>query len=177
MNEYKSLDLNRVREALHGAAVGHTIDYHPTIDSTMPRAMELARNPATKSGTVVLTEEQLAGQGRRGRSWSAPFASSLLFSVIFVGPTATQVAATLSILAGVAVADAISDECPTLRDRLRLKWPNDVVVLKDESTSDDRQDDSADDGYGYKKVGGILAQVDYHGSESASGCRGDWVER
>jgi BirA family biotin operon repressor/biotin-[acetyl-CoA-carboxylase] ligase len=67
-------------------------------------------------GTLVTAEEQTAGRGRQGRSWSAPPGSGLLCSLVLRSPPAL-----LSLLAGVAVCDAVGEHA-------RVKWPNDVVV-------------------------------------------------
>jgi BirA family biotin operon repressor/biotin-[acetyl-CoA-carboxylase] ligase len=84
-------------------------------DSTNERARALAIAGAPH-GTLVTADEQTAGRGRQGRSWAAPHGSALLCSLVLRNPPAL-----LSLLAGVAVCDAVGD-------RARVKWPNDVVV-------------------------------------------------
>jgi BirA family transcriptional regulator, biotin operon repressor / biotin---[acetyl-CoA-carboxylase] ligase len=84
-------------------------------DSTNERARALALAGAPH-GTLVSAEEQTAGRGRQGRSWAAPAGSALLCSLVFRDPPAL-----LSLLAGVAVCDAVGEHA-------RVKWPNDVVV-------------------------------------------------
>ncbi len=83
-------------------------------DSTNDRARALALRGAPH-GTVVSADEQTAGRGRQGRSWSAPAGSSLLMSVVLRDPPAL-----LSLLAAVAVCEAIGPAA-------RVKWPNDIV--------------------------------------------------
>src|SRR6185437_1511408 len=51
------------------------------VGSTNTVARELAEAGAP-NGTVVTAEEQTAGRGRQGRSWTAPPGSALLFSAI-----------------------------------------------------------------------------------------------
>ncbi len=51
------LDIFRVARALQSAPVGHTIDYHGALHSTMQTAHELAIQPDTLSGTLVVAEE------------------------------------------------------------------------------------------------------------------------
>ncbi len=164
------LDLTRIRFALQGSVVGQRIDYHRTIDSTMPRAMELANARSTVSGTVVLAEEQFAGQGRRGRLWEAPFATSLLASVIFKEPMPDGFAGRLAMVAGIAVTDAIAVVCPQLRERLRLKWPNDVVVLAEETPAATER--TTPQGLRIRKVGGILVQAAYQGTTPVAAIAG-----
>jgi BirA family biotin operon repressor/biotin-[acetyl-CoA-carboxylase] ligase len=83
-------------------------------DSTNERARALAIAGAPH-GTLVTAEQQTAGRGRQGRSWSAPPGRALLCSLVLRDPPAL-----LSLLAGVAVCDAVGE-------RARVKWPNDVV--------------------------------------------------
>ena len=84
-------------------------------DSTNTRARELALAGAPH-GTLVTAREQSAGRGRQGRTWTAPAGRALLCSVVVRDPPAL-----LSLLAGVAVAEAVGPEA-------MLKWPNDVLL-------------------------------------------------
>jgi BirA family biotin operon repressor/biotin-[acetyl-CoA-carboxylase] ligase len=88
-------------------------------DSTNERAKELADSGAPH-GTLVTADEQTAGRGRQGRTWSASARSSLLLSLIVRGLEERH--ALLPLAAAVAVCEALPDlDC-------RIKWPNDVWV-------------------------------------------------
>lgn len=150
MEPHHELDLERLRNACQGESIGHTIDYHRSIVSTMPRAHELASDPAIRSGTIVFAEEQTGGKGRRGRSWSAPYASSLLFGVIIKPPRLPSSSSTIPMAAGIAVVEAVRSVAPTLRDFFSLKWPNDVLIFMEN---------------GPAKIGGILSKMVYEGSQ------------
>ncbi len=80
------LDLTRIAMSLNRSLVGHTIDYHASIPSTMHIAMELAALADTRSGTLVVAEEQTAGLGRLKRAWEAPASQALLLSLILKPP-------------------------------------------------------------------------------------------
>ena len=78
---------------------------------------------------LAVADEQTAGRGRNGRTWTAPPRAGLLLSLGF-RPTwldpdrAWRLAATISL----AMADA-AEEIAGLPDRsVRLKWPNDLVI-------------------------------------------------
>lgn len=90
--------------------------------------------------SVLLAERQTAGRGRRGRHWASPMAANLYLSVArgFEGGLARL--GGLSLVAGVAVAEALHDIGV---DAARLKWPNDVVVV---------------DGTALRKLGGVLVE-------------------
>jgi BirA family biotin operon repressor/biotin-[acetyl-CoA-carboxylase] ligase len=74
--------------------------------------------------TSVRADEQTAGRGRRGRSWIAPPGSALLASILLRPERAVAEAGALSLVAGVAVCDAVQ----AIGADARLRWPNDVVV-------------------------------------------------
>jgi BirA family biotin operon repressor/biotin-[acetyl-CoA-carboxylase] ligase len=111
-----------------------------SIDSTNS---ELLRRRARSNGTgaeILLAERQTGGRGRRGRAWSSPLAAHLYLSLArgFGGGLARL--GGLSLVAGVAVAEAL--KAMHFED-VRLKWPNDVVVVGSE---------------GLLKLGGLLIE-------------------
>lgn len=68
-----NFDVARVRAALPGRRV----DYHDTLDSTMTAAAAI-RTP----GTIVIANEQTAGQGRHGHAWHSEPGSGLYFTIV-----------------------------------------------------------------------------------------------
>ncbi len=90
------------------------------MDEAARRAPELTRP------TWIMARAQTKGRGRLARTWSQTdgnFAASL---VMFPGDPA-KVAGWRSFLAAVAVAETL-DSLGVAPDRLRLKWPNDVIL-------------------------------------------------
>jgi BirA family biotin operon repressor/biotin-[acetyl-CoA-carboxylase] ligase len=136
---------------LNRALVGHTLDYHASIPSTMAVAMELAAQPATRSGMLVVAEEQTAGLGRLQRSWEAPASQALLLSVILKPPHLPAHPAQLAMVAGIAVVRAILSILPGLSDEIGLKWPNDILLGEDLASG--------------RKVAGILIETSYRNNE------------
>jgi len=90
--------------------------------STNDRARELAMAGAP-AGTVVLAEEQTAGRGRQGRSWSAPRGRGLTLSVL-LRPDPAQLGM-LPLAAAVAACEACESVAAV---ECAIKWPNDVLV-------------------------------------------------
>ena len=122
------MDIHKVRSALQDQPFGHTIDYHPSVPSTMPIALaESATNAAHVSGTVVVADEQTAGRGRLARRWETPPGRALLVSFVVAGTHLPERPAQLPMIAGLAVLDAVT-QADSLR-YFRLKWPNDLVAL------------------------------------------------
>jgi BirA family transcriptional regulator, biotin operon repressor / biotin---[acetyl-CoA-carboxylase] ligase len=72
----------------------------------------------------VVSEEQSAGRGRRGRSWVSP-RGNLYASALLIDPCPASIAAELGFVAGVALARAVEDVGAV---GVRLKWPNDLVL-------------------------------------------------
>jgi len=95
-----------------------------TVDSTQSVAFALAERGAADR-TVVVADQQLAGRGRRGRTWRAPAGTSLLASIVVRPRLPQSLLSTLSLTTAVAVAEALRR---VAKVDARLKWPNDVLV-------------------------------------------------
>lgn len=96
---------------------------------------------------LISVEEQTAGRGREGRSWShhrSNFAGSLL---VEASPTMLGAPGAVALLAGLAIRDALIASGAEAAG-LALKWPNDVL-------RDDR------------KVAGVLAEMLTEGDRRA----------
>ena len=99
------------------------------IDSTNAEAMRLAR--AGETGPLwIWARMQTLGRGRSGRTWASP-RGNLYASLLIRLDCPPDVVHQLSLVAGVAAYEAIRSA--SLRtggavSRLRLKWPNDVLV-------------------------------------------------
>ena len=102
--------------------------------------------PGGPEGQLLVAEEQTAGRGRLGRSWTSLPGAALTFSVLLRPATVPAGRrGWLPLLAGVAVAAAVrsvtgggGDFSGAAVDAV-LKWPNDVLV-------------------GERKLAGILAE-------------------
>jgi BirA family biotin operon repressor/biotin-[acetyl-CoA-carboxylase] ligase len=99
----------------------------PSVGSTNDEAKRLAEDGAVE-GTLVYAFEQTAGRGRRGRGWHSPPGNLYVSAVLRPGKPAAQ-SALIGFVAAVALADALQD-LGLSGERLRLKWPNDVLVDK-----------------------------------------------
>lgn len=78
---------------------------------------------------LAVADEQTAGRGREGREWVAPPGKALLLSLgfrpVWLSPgEAWQLAA----IASLALAEAAEVEAGLPAGRIRLKWPNDLVI-------------------------------------------------
>ncbi|CAA9249932.1 MAG: hypothetical protein AVDCRST_MAG77-2126 [uncultured Chloroflexi bacterium] len=119
------LDWQSIAGAVRGQRIGRRIVYLETTGSTNDDARRLAV-AGEAEGTVVLADEQTAGRGRSGKSrWLTPAGTSVALSVFLRPPLPPDRLPLLSMLAGVAVVQAVHASTGV---RCRLKWPNDVMV-------------------------------------------------
>jgi BirA family biotin operon repressor/biotin-[acetyl-CoA-carboxylase] ligase len=96
---------------------------------------------------LATTDEQAAGRGRAGRTWSAPPGAALLLSLGFrpawLEPDRVwRLAAVVSL----AMADAAETVVGLPAGTLQLKWPNDLVIETDAA--------------GPRKVAGVLGETE-----------------
>lgn len=95
-----------------------------TIESTNITAKKLALEGA-KHGTVILSEEQTMGRGRRGRSFFSPTNSGIYMSVILRPQVNVENSLLITVAAAVAVARAIEAITGIYA---QIKWVNDIFV-------------------------------------------------
>ncbi len=110
---------------LDPAAADFRLSARDTLPSTNSEALALARRGET-GPLWVTARQQTAGRGRRGNAWiSVP--GNLYATLLVCDPAAPENAPQLSFVAALAVFDAIVDRAAALRERLALKWPNDIL--------------------------------------------------
>lgn len=95
-----------------------------SLPSTMQKAIDLA-DAGYASGTVVVAEEQTAGQGRFGRSWHSEQGTGLYLSEIIRLKICPDSLPLVTLALGLATAEAITAVAGVAPD---LRWPNDVLL-------------------------------------------------
>jgi BirA family transcriptional regulator, biotin operon repressor / biotin---[acetyl-CoA-carboxylase] ligase len=112
--------------AMHSAGVaafpGFSLRRLARTPSTQDVVRAAARAGAAE-GFCCVADEQTAGRGRQGRSWTAPPGTALLASILLRPPA--EVTGGVSLAAGLAVADAAEALGAA---GVGLKWPNDVLA-------------------------------------------------
>lgn len=101
------------------------VEWHERCSSTNAIA-GAAAEAGMPAGLLVLADEQTAGRGRHGRTWSAPPATSLLMTLLLrpqVAPAATTL---VPLLAGMVLAETVSRHLP--ESAVTVKWPNDLLA-------------------------------------------------
>lgn len=108
----------------------------PQVDSTNDCLKKLAAEGAPH-GTVILSDHQTGGHGRRGRSFLSPPGVGLYLSILLRPECPPTQLMHLTCASGVAMCDAIEKSALF---RPGIKWTNDIV-------------------YGKRKLGGILTEL------------------
>ena len=103
---------------------GRTAFHFDSLDTTMRRAAELARE-GSPEGTIVTADRQSAGRGRLGRSWISEPGLGLYLSLVLRPDCQADAAPVLTLIAGLGVKEALEG---TTGVRCDLRWPNDVLV-------------------------------------------------
>ncbi|AWB66713.1 biotin--[acetyl-CoA-carboxylase] synthetase [Saccharobesus litoralis] len=112
-----------------------TVDYQVVSDSTNDTVKQYFKN--NQSNILAITEQQLAGRGRRGRQWVSPFAQNLYFTLGLELDLPISELSGLSLAVGLSLTETLN----RLAIPAKLKWPNDIYIEG-------------------KKVAGILVELD-----------------
>jgi BirA family biotin operon repressor/biotin-[acetyl-CoA-carboxylase] ligase len=80
---------------------------------------------AHPAGTVVVADEQTAGQGRLGRRWHSEPGAGLYLSAVMALPCPTETVPVITLALGLAVQETLQRLTGVSCD---LRWPNDVLI-------------------------------------------------
>jgi len=113
--------------------------YFLEVESTQILAKQAAEKGALE-GELWVAERQRNGKGRLSRHWESPV-GGLWFSIVLKPALSPQDIGSLSLLAGLTMAQSINDlyQLP-----IKLKWPNDLVIQTPK---------------GWRKVSGLLTEL------------------
>ena len=118
------LSVAGIRAALGDAYADLSIRVYDALDSTNQEAQRLLAAGAD-CPLLLLSEEQTAGRGRRGRAFYSPAGEGLYMTLALQPRVPLSQATLLTAAAAVAVAQAVG----TLTGReCRIKWVNDVYL-------------------------------------------------
>jgi BirA family biotin operon repressor/biotin-[acetyl-CoA-carboxylase] ligase len=96
------------------------------VGSTNTECFERARS-GDPGRLWITARRQLGGRGRRGRTWVSE-AGNLYSSLLLIDPAPQAALASLPLVVALALHRAVSAEMPFAGDRIRIKWPNDILV-------------------------------------------------
>jgi BirA family biotin operon repressor/biotin-[acetyl-CoA-carboxylase] ligase len=99
------------------------------VESTNSMALAAAHpsihGEGSPEGAVFLAEEQTSGRGRGGHSWYSERGTGIYCSFLLRPPMYPADALWLSLIAGVAVQDAVREATGLRAD---IRWPNDLLL-------------------------------------------------
>ena len=124
-----------IQTNLRTKELGKHIEYYNRLESTNNEAWELIEE-GNRHGTVIVTDNQTKGKGRRDNSWIMVAGKSLAFSLIIEKQYPYTCAGLISLATGISVVESLNKRGV----EAKLKWPNDIFV-------------------GEKKLGGILCET------------------
>lgn len=130
------INAQEIKSRLHTKYWGQETMFFEEVDSTNNVAKKMAEEGAPH-GRLVIAENQNAGKGRRGRTWSSPEGTGIWMTFILRPQISPQAASMLTLVAAMAVRQAIYLETGL---ETVIKWPNDIVA-------------------GGKKICGILTEM------------------
>jgi len=143
-------DLDRAADVLAARTrLGRPLSIVRETGSTNDDAKAGARDGAPH-GAVWLAETQRAGRGRQGRTWISPPGENLTFSLLLRIPCAPARVPPLALAVGLAVREVVAR---AVGHHVRVKWPNDVVVVHGER---------------WKKIAGVLVESSVVGAKVGS---------
>ena len=105
---------------------GRSVIYYDETDSTNIQA-KLAGENGSEHGTLVVADRQVAGKGRRGRSWESPKGVCVYMTLLLRPSIAPVKAPMLTLVMALSVAEAVRELTGL---KAGIKWPNDIVLNK-----------------------------------------------
>jgi len=120
------IDLDIVQNSLQKANSSLVLNFFSTLDSTNSElSRRISKDPDSANKQFLLTENQTAGRGRRGRDWYSPYAASLSMSLSFKVEGGANVLQALSLAVGVEIKRVLEKHGI---NNVLLKWPNDLYL-------------------------------------------------
>ncbi len=119
-----------IQQQLCTSYFGRYIYVLPEVDSTNRYARDQAKEGAPE-GTVILSDYQTAGKGRKGNSWVSTAGANILMSIILRPHLLANAVQSITLATANIVVNALDrflilEKCDGID--LHLKWPNDIMV-------------------------------------------------
>lgn len=118
------INVPEIKSGLQTRSWGQETMFFEEVDSTNNVAKKMAEEGAPH-GRLVIAENQNAGKGRRGRTWSSPEGTGIWMTFILRPQIHPQAASMLTLVAAMAVRKAVYTETGL---ETVIKWPNDIVA-------------------------------------------------
>ncbi|MFA5559745.1 MAG: biotin--[acetyl-CoA-carboxylase] ligase [Methanofastidiosum sp.] len=103
--------------------IGKKILFFEEVDSTNNKAKQIALEE--NEGTVVISEMQTSGRGRRGREWYSP-KGGVYVSFVLKPNVSPEKASQLTLVSSLALVKTLNSMDNNLN--AKIKWPNDILI-------------------------------------------------
>lgn len=120
------LSLAELQSRVRTKMAGKELLYFDVIDSTNLEAKRRAEEGAPE-GLLIVADKQVAGRGRRGRSWESPAGANIFMTLLLRPSYSAECVSMVTLVMALSVAQAIEE---VSKLPVRIKWPNDIVVNK-----------------------------------------------
>jgi BirA family biotin operon repressor/biotin-[acetyl-CoA-carboxylase] ligase len=115
-----------VRNTIFSGNIHHCVQADSTNSVALRGAALASQHPDdTPEGAVFLAEEQTAGRGRSTHTWHSERGNGIYCSFLLRPPMTPAESLWLSLIAGVAVQDAVRETTALPAD---IRWPNDLLL-------------------------------------------------
>jgi BirA family transcriptional regulator, biotin operon repressor / biotin---[acetyl-CoA-carboxylase] ligase len=115
-----------VRNTIFSGNIHHCVQADSTNSIALRGAILAGQHPDdTPEGAIFLAEEQTAGRGRSAHSWHSERGTGIYCSFLLRPPMTPAESLWLSLIAGVAVQDAVRETSGLSAD---IRWPNDLLI-------------------------------------------------
>ena len=98
--------------------------YFNKLDSTSKRAEKFIKTNEAQGNFLVIANEQSSGIGRKKNSWFSPKGGIWITAAIY----GLSVESNLTIFTGICIHRALIEIFPDLKNKLKIKWPNDIYL-------------------------------------------------
>lgn len=149
--ESPSFNVSWVQAQLEGTPLAGALHHFPSVGSTNAVAAGAAQNGVPAG--VWIADEQTAGRGRGGHHWHSAAGDGLYLSVLVRPRVAGVDVLKLSLAAGLAARAAVLETTLVARERMDLRWPNDLMLWGADGVE--------------RKFGGILTESGMHSGSGA----------
>ncbi len=92
--------------------------------STSKQAIKLIKDQTAQGNFLVIADEQSGGIGRNKNKWFSPLGGIWMTAGLY----GFSVSSNLTIFTGISIHKALCDLFPQIREKLKIKWPNDIYL-------------------------------------------------
>jgi BirA family biotin operon repressor/biotin-[acetyl-CoA-carboxylase] ligase len=106
--------------------MGQSLVFMPECHSTNDEALQLYKAGKGVEGSVVITDNQIAGRGQRSNTWESEAGKNLTFSILLTPHfMLAKDQFYITICVSIAIAEYLLE---ALGENAKIKWPNDLLV-------------------------------------------------